>query len=87
MIEKKFVEFKFWEKYERIDLVVTNYKLCIRPGEVGQTIHFPLGKIEKLHKYTNNENSFKMLIVLKDGRKFKFKVLSEKSWKVIYDKI
>ena len=46
-----------------------------------------MGKIDKLHKYTNNENAFKLLIMLKDGRRFKFRINSEVTWKKIYDKI
>lgn len=50
-------------------------------------IHFALGKIDKLHKYTNKENHHKLLIGLKDGRVFKFKINSEGIWKKIYDHI
>ncbi len=53
----------------------------------GALLHFPLGKIEKLHKYTNNENHFKILIGLKDGRFFKFRINTEAMWKKIYDNI
>ena len=37
---------------------------------------FPLGKIDKLNKYTANESVYKMLIQLKDARKFKFRINS-----------
>jgi len=40
-----------------------------------------------LHKYTNKENYFKLLIGLKDGRLFKFRISTEIMWKKIYDHI
>jgi len=52
-----------------------------------ELVHFPLGKIEKLHKYTNKENYFKLLIGLKDGRLFKFRINTELMWKKVYDHI
>lgn len=50
-------------------------------------VFFPLSKIDKLSKYTTNESVYKMLIQLKDGRKFKFRINSETAWKKIFDKI
>lgn len=82
-MDKTFVQCKLSNnRYELITLIQTDYKLFIRTKE--HLTYFPLGKIEKLHKYTNNENFFKLLIVLKDGRKFKFKILTETVWKKIY---
>ena len=48
---------------------------------------FPLGKIDRLSKYTANETIYKLQIQLKDGRRFKFRISSEVSWKKIYDRI
>lgn len=62
-------------KYEQTKLIVTNYKICLFVGE-NESVFFALSKIDKLNKYTTNESIYKMLIQLKDGRKFKFRINS-----------
>lgn len=48
---------------------------------------FPLGKIDRLSKYTANETIYKIQVQLKDGRKFKFRIGSEAAWKKIYERL
>ena len=54
---------------------------------INGTVRFTLGKVEKLHKYVTNEGHYKLLIGLKDGRLFKFRINTEQMWKKIYDLI
>ena len=48
-------------------------------------VHFALGKIERLQKYTNNEGHFKVVMGLKDGRVVKLRVNTEQMWKKVHD--
>lgn len=74
--DNKYVFCKLTEgKYDEIKLIVTNYKLCIICSPY-DPIFFSLSKIDKLNKYTTNESVYKMLIQLKDGRKYKFRINS-----------
>ena len=72
-------------QYAGVLLIVSNYQLFVKTSD--RLIRFPLGKVEKLQKYTNKENQHKLMIGLKDGRCFKFRVYTEPMWKKIYEKI
>lgn len=65
---------------------MTNYKICLKSPQ-SSFVFFPLGKVDRLSRYTTNESIFKMQIQLKDGRKFKFRVVSEQCWKKIYERV
>ena len=54
--------------------ILSDYQIYIKMMD--QLIHFPLGKIDKLQKYVNKENHNKLLIGLKDGRIFKFRIFT-----------
>lgn len=85
LVDSKFVRSKtIYGQYEEVTFILSNYQIMLKLNTSG-LIRFPLGKIEKLHKYTNNENHFKLLIGLKDGRLFKFRINTELMWKKIYD--
>lgn len=75
-MDTKFVFCKLHDyKYNETKIIVTNYKLCIYCVD-HQHVFFPLSKIDKLNKYTTNETIYKVLIQLKDCRKFKFRINS-----------
>jgi hypothetical protein len=85
LVDSKFVRSKtIYGQYEEVVLVVSNYQVMLKLGS-GALVRFPLGKIEKLHKYTNNEGHFKLLVGLKDGRLFKFRINTEQVWRRVYD--
>jgi hypothetical protein len=87
LVDFKFVRSKtIYGQYDEVTFILSNYQIILKPTN-GGLIRFQLGKIEKLHKYTNNENHFKLLIGLKDGRIFKFRINTELMWKKIYDSI
>lgn len=65
--------------------ILSDYQIFIKTSD--KLLHFPLGKIDKLHKYTNKENHYKLLIGLKDGRLLKFRIITETMWKKIYEYI
>ena len=86
MVDTKFVQSKNSSgHYMDITFILSDYQIYIKT--VDKLVHFPLGKIEKLHKYTNKENHHKLLIGLKDGRLYKFKINSETVWRKVYDYI
>lgn len=87
LVDFKFVRSKtIYGHYDEVTFILSNYQIILKPSN-GGLIRYPLGKIEKLHKYTNNENHFKILVGLKDGRIFKFRINTELMWKKIYDSI
>lgn len=61
---------------------MTNFKLAFKPQKQ-DFMMFPIGKIERLEKYI--EKGFKIFIKLKDGRVFKFRIVSENLWKKLYE--
>lgn len=86
LVDNKFVLSKISSgHYIEITFILSNFQIFLKASD--KLIHFPLGKIDKLHKYTNKENHLKLLIGLKDGRVFKFKINTETMWKKIYDHI
>jgi myotubularin-related protein 1/2 len=84
LVDHKFVRCKLVDgKYEDVTFILSDYQIFIKTKY--SLVHFPLGKVEKLHKYMNKENNYKLLICLKDGRVFKFIINTETMWKKIYD--
>lgn len=84
LVDNKFVQSKNSSgHYMEITFILSNFQIFMKTSD--KLVHFPLGKIDKLHKYTNKENHFKLLIGLKDGRIFKFRINTETMWKKIYD--
>lgn len=65
---------------------MTDYKLYLIDSH-GDIRSFPLSLIEKLTKYVNNENYLKIMIGLKDGRRFKLRVGVEIVWKRVYEQV
>ena len=86
LVDNNFVRLRtVYGHYEEVLFILSDYQIFIKSSN--GLLHFPLGKIEKLHKYTNNENHFKLLIGLKDGRIIKLRVNTEQMWKKLYDTI
>ena len=61
-------------RYGEITFILSDYQIFIKMAD--KLIHFPLGKIDKLQRYSNKENQHKLLIGLKDGRGYKFRILT-----------
>ena len=70
--------------YEEVTFILSDYQVYIK-RENGVAMHFPLGKIERLQKYTNNEGHYKVVMGLKDGRVVKLRVNTEQMWKKVHD--
>ena len=53
LVDSKFVRCKtIYGQYDEVSFILSNYQIMLKLSQ--GLVHFPLGKIEKLHKYTNN---------------------------------
>ena len=85
LVESNFVRWRAMDgHYEEVTFILTDYQIYIKRDR-NVVVHFPIGKIEKLQKYTNNEGHFKIVMGLKDGRMVKLRVNTEQMCKKVHD--